>query len=117
MLSSETRQHVYERAGGRCEYCLVLELEGYLPHQIDHIIPRQHRGTDNLDNLALSCVICNRNKGPNLASLDPLTDKLTAFFNLRKQSWEDHFRVVDGVIEGLTPEGRATVEIFRFNER
>jgi len=32
---------------------------------IEYIIPRQHGGDDQLDNLALSCPWCNRAKGPN----------------------------------------------------
>jgi hypothetical protein len=116
MISTETRLQVYQKANGRCEYCLVLEKDGFLPHQIDHILPKQHSGSDDIENLALSCVICNRNKGPNMATLDPKTGKLTCFFNPRTQRWNDHFSISDGLISGLTPEGRATVVIFRFNQ-
>jgi HNH endonuclease len=116
MLTSEIRQQVFQRAKRRCEYCLVHEDDSLLAHQIDHIIPRQHRGKDELDNLALCCVICNQYKGPNLASLDPQTDELTFFYNPRKHHWEDHFRLLNGMIEGLTLERRATVTIFRFND-
>ncbi len=86
-----------------------------LAHQVDHIIPRRHRGKDELNNLALCCVLGNPYKGPNLAS-DPETEELTYLYNPRNHNWEEHFRMVEGVIEGLTPEGRATVAIFRFND-
>lgn len=43
-----------------------------LGFHVDHIIPRQHGGLTQLDNLALACLHCNRHKGPNLAGLDPL---------------------------------------------
>ena len=37
-------------------------------------------------------------------------------FHPRKDKWEDHFRLNDSVIEGITPEGRATVRLLHFNE-
>jgi hypothetical protein len=115
-LPQELVQLVYERALGRCEYCLLPELEALHPHQVDHVIPRQHGGSDEAANLALCCVICNRYKGPNLATLDPETGALTGFFNPREHLWEEHFRLEEGTIIGLTAEGRATVFIFRFND-
>ncbi len=36
-----------------------------------------------VDNLALACLRCNRHKGPNVGSFDPLTGQLTPFFNPR----------------------------------
>jgi HNH endonuclease len=117
-LSDEVRQVVRERAQGKCEYCLLSE--SYTPrfHPIDHIIPRQHRGKNDLDNLALCCSWCNRHKGPNLASLDPETDKLTALFNPRLQSWLEHFQLdnASGIIQPLTPEGRVTEFVLKMNE-
>lgn len=107
---------IYKRAQGRCEYCLLPESEALHKHQIDHIIPRQHGGSDDDDNLALSCTTCNCYKGPNLASLDPETGELTALFHPRKQQWQEHFSLDNGSIVGLTPEGRATIFIFRFND-
>ena len=29
-----------------CEYCLYPESESLVPHQLDHVIPRQHGGED-----------------------------------------------------------------------
>ena len=117
MISTEVRQNVYQRANGCCEYCLSLEKDGFLPHQIDHILPKQHGGADDFENLALCCVICNRNKGPNMATLDPKTGELTRFFNPRRQLWHEHFILENGSIRGLTPEGRATIAIFKFGNR
>jgi hypothetical protein len=37
-----SRRLVIERAGRRCEYCLVHEDSAGFPHQIDHIISRKH---------------------------------------------------------------------------
>jgi len=115
-LPHDLRVRVGMRARGRCEYCGLPEREALHPHQVDHIIPRQHGGTDAEDNLALCCVVCNRYKGPNLATLDQDTGELVGFYHPRRHTWETHFRLKDGKIEGLTPEGRATVFIFRFND-
>jgi HNH endonuclease len=111
-LSKELRQHLFERAGGCCEYCLLPQI-GPFPHEVDHIIARQHGGTDTEDNLA---IFCNRPKGPNLATFDPETKALSRLFDPRKQTWTEHFHIVEGKILGSTPEGRATVFLLRFND-
>ena len=115
-LPPDLRARVVARSRERCEYCGLPEREALHPHQIDHIIPRQHGGGDAENNLALCCVVCNRYKGPNLATLDPDTGELVGFYNPRRHAWETHFRLDDGEIVGLTPEGRATVFIFRLND-
>lgn len=40
---------------------------------VEHIVARQHQGTDEDSNLALACDRCNFLKGTNLASVDSLT--------------------------------------------
>ncbi len=69
-----------------------------------------------VDNLALACLRCNRHKGPNVGSFDPLTGQLTPFFNPRQQRWAEHFRLEQGEINPLTPEGRVTVRFLRLND-
>jgi hypothetical protein len=54
------------------------------PHQVDHIVSRKHGGLSTLENLALACVICNRYKGSDLASLDSQTGELSRLFNPRQ---------------------------------
>jgi hypothetical protein len=115
-LTPELRQLVHGRANGRCEYCLLPESFAVHRHEPDHIIPRQHDGPTTEDNLALACMRCNRHKGPNIGSLDPLTGQLVLFFNPRTQSWATHFRLEDGYIQPLTPEARVTVKIFHLND-
>lgn len=114
-VSKELRQLVFERALGCCGYCLSPQ-GGPFPHEVDHIIAKQHTGTDDEGNLALCCIYCNRPKGPNLATFDPQTKKLTRLFDPRKQVWSEHFTLEQGKIIGLTPEGRATVFLLRFND-
>ena len=62
---------VRERSGGRCEYCRLPEAESLVPFEIEHIIPRKHRGRTVAGNLAWSCIYCNGYKGPNLTGRDP----------------------------------------------
>ena len=109
------RRLVAERAGQRCEYCLLPEEFAYLPHEPDHVIPVQHGGPTQADNLAWACHWCNRLKGSNLASLDPQTDAVTPLFNPRRQTWQEHFCLVGAKIVALTPEARATVALLKLN--
>jgi 5-methylcytosine-specific restriction endonuclease McrA len=39
--------------------------DSQLPHHIEHIISRQHGGSDDFENLVLACQRGNLNKGPN----------------------------------------------------
>ena len=114
-ISIALRRLVLERAGYRCEYCLLPEEFSSFPHEPDHIIPLKHSGATTTDNLALACFWCNRLKGSDLAALDPQNDQITPLFNPRLHAWSDHFWLDDAVIVPLTPEGRATTALLKFN--
>ena len=114
-MNEALRRRVAERARGCCEYCLYPAEVSLIPHQIDHVIPRQHGGDNTEDNLAFCCAACNRVKGPNLASLDPDTQQITPLYNPRTQRWAEHFQLEDAVILGVSPQGRATVALLRLN--
>ena len=114
-LSNETRELVRRRANDICEYCGLPQSASVLPHQIDHIIGRQHRGTDDVENLCLCCIRCNLKKGPNVASIDPMTRLVSALYHPRRHAWSEHFVVVEAMIIGLTAEGRTTVELLDMN--
>lgn len=113
--SADQRRQVVERAGNRCEYCLLHQDDAIATHQIDHVIAEKHGGETTPENLALSCMVCNLRKASDLASLDPLNGKLTSLFNPRTQLWRDHFRVEGFRIHGSTPEGRTTEHFLQFN--
>ena len=115
-IPTALRQLVFERAMGRCEYCLLPQVATVFHHEPDHIVPRQHDGQTSADNLALACTRCNRYKGPNVGSFDPETGELTPFYNPRVQAWQDHFQLDGPLIQPVTPEGRVTVKILRFND-
>jgi len=82
---------------------------------VEHIVSRQHGGTDDPNGLALACDRCNAYKGPNLTSIDPSTQAVVALFSPRQDAWGDRFVVREGEIPGLTPAGRATVRLLNMN--
>ncbi|MBX0328682.1 HNH endonuclease [Oscillochloris sp. ZM17-4] len=110
------RRLVIARAAGRCEYCQFPQQAAFLSFEIEHIISEKHDGPTVAENLALACPYCNDHKGTDLGSLDPETDILTPFFHPRRQEWPAHFRIEGALIIPLTPEGRVTVKILRFND-
>jgi hypothetical protein len=67
-IPTALRRLVYERAGGRCEYCLIPDTVVLVAHQVDHIVAEKHGGLTEADNLALACVLCNKHKGSDLMS-------------------------------------------------
>lgn len=115
-LSQSLRLLVAQRADYRCEYCLSPTTFTTHPHEPDHIIPIQHGGDSGDQNLAFACFECNRNKGPNVGSFDPVTGLLTSFFNPRSHQWEEHFTWNGVLIMPLTAEARVTIKILRVND-
>jgi hypothetical protein len=115
-ISAALRAKVRERAEGCCEYCRIPDIGAFFPHEPDHVTAERHGGRATSRNLALSCFQCNRAKGPNIASVDPLAKRIVPLFNPRKDRWFDHFRREGGRIVPLTPTGRATVALLNFNE-
>jgi hypothetical protein len=113
----QTRRTVRERADDRCECCRLRQEHAPLwRHQIEHIVPRKHRGTDDLTNLAWACVRCNLGKASNLSGRDADTGEIVPLFDPRKQTWDDHFAYEGAEIIGLTATGRVTVEVLNMNE-
>ena len=116
-VTAEQRRTVIARAGGCCEYCRIAQVDRLVSYEIDHIFPLKHGGKDVDENLCLACMPCNRQKGPEVAAVDPQTDEATKLFNPRQQHWREHFEIKsDASLAGLTPEGRATVAVLRMNE-
>jgi hypothetical protein len=87
-----------------------------LPHTIDHIRARKHRGPSDIANLCWSCAQCNATKGPNVAAHDPTTDTLVPLFNPRIDVWDEHFVWRGARLVGRTPIGRATIDVLRIND-
>jgi HNH endonuclease len=115
-LSAALRQLVSQRAAGTCEYCLIHQTFSIYSHEIDHVIAAKHGGESTADNLVIACLPCNRHKGSDLTSIDPLTNVITPLFNPRTQIWLEHFQLEGGSILGLTATGRTTIFLLKMNE-
>lgn len=109
------RRRVRQRAADKCEYCLLAGEDAFFTHEPDHVISEKHGGTTSFENLAWACFDCNRFKGSDIASLDPVTGELVPLFHPRTQPWHEHFEVMDGTICPVTSIGRATERLLKLN--
>jgi hypothetical protein len=115
-MDQSLREVVRRRAENACEYCRIpQEATPLIAFHIEHIVSRQHGGSDDPAGLALACDRCNAYKGPNITSIDPETGTVTALFHPRAELWSDHFVIRSGHVVGLTPSGRATVRLLNMN--
>jgi hypothetical protein len=115
-ISADLRRQVWAISKGNCEYCLINSQYTLKIHEVDHIRAEKHGGATTFENLSLSCFDCNRQKGSDLSSVDPLTDEVVALFHPRREKWDEHFRLADdGTLEGKTAQGRVTVILLEFN--
>jgi hypothetical protein len=114
-MDAALQQAVRERAKHRCEYCRFPAEFAELPFHHDHVIARQHGGATEFENLAFACCHCNRYKGPNLSSVDPVSSQVVPLFHPRQDQWEIHFSWNGSVLIGRTPTGRATIRALRLN--
>ncbi len=114
-VSPALRQLVIERAAGHCEYCLIHQDVSPYAHETDHLVARKHGGQTVAENLALACLACNRRKGSDLTTIDPLTGDVVPLFNPRVQLWQDHFAFKGAYVIGLTTIGRGTVFLLGMN--
>ncbi|MBL8160651.1 MAG: HNH endonuclease [Anaerolineae bacterium] len=115
-IPDSLRRFVRERAGYKCEYCLLKEEFTIKRHEIDHIIAEKHGGETLASNLCLCCHDCNLHKGSDLSSIDPLTLKGEFLFNPRLDNWSEHFQLKGALIVPLTAAGRVTTQLLRFND-
>lgn len=109
---------VSQRAGHRCEYCHAPEVIFNVAFEVDHIIPISKNGTDEAQNWALSCRICNLRKLGHTEGFDPVTQQTVRLFNPRLDVWDEHFiaqREPLFRLEGRTQIGRATAERLEMN--
>jgi 5-methylcytosine-specific restriction endonuclease McrA len=101
MIDVATRRLLCERAGGRCAYCGILQAHMSFPaFHIDHIIPKQHGGSEEPSNLALACYHGNLHKGSNLTGLDPETGEIVPLFHPHRDVWIIHFALREARMVG-----------------
>lgn len=114
-FSPVIRQLVAVRANFRCEYCRKPDVAANFPFHVEHIIGRQHNGTDYPDNLAYACSYCNWHKGPNISTMLNGEPPIIPLFNPRKEHWYEHFWAESGVIYAKTDIGEGTLRLLQFN--
>jgi hypothetical protein len=116
-VTSEQRAAVIERASGCCEYCWSQARFATQAFSVEHIVPRSKGGMTTLDNLALSCQGCNNHKYTHTTARDPVSGHIVPLYHPRQHQWREHFAWNDdySLLIGLTPIGRAAVEVLRLN--
>ncbi|MBC7773867.1 MAG: HNH endonuclease [Phycisphaerae bacterium] len=110
---------VTQRAYQHCEYCrspLDFSPESF---DIEHIIPLAKGGSNELENLALSCGGCNSRKRDKTVGYDAQTDTIVPLFNPRTDEWNVHFALNEdfSLIESKTAIGRATIATLELNRK
>ncbi|ELS30976.1 MULTISPECIES: HNH endonuclease [Pseudanabaena] len=115
-ISNQLRQLVTVRADGKCEYCLIHQDFSIYRHEVDHATSVKYGGLSTEENLVLACLPCNRYKGSDLTSIDPITKQITVLFNPRLHEWNEHFQIDQGYILGKTTIGRTTIFLLKLNE-
>jgi 5-methylcytosine-specific restriction enzyme A len=66
-IKARDRNHIFEPDGGKCRHCTGQLLYSEFWH-IDHLVPLSKGGSNDIDNLALSCVRCNLEKSDKVAA-------------------------------------------------
>ncbi|KYC41941.1 HNH endonuclease [Scytonema hofmannii PCC 7110] len=116
-IAKEVRERVRAQANNQCGYCRSLQKSVLGILEIEHIIPKALGGSDDEENLWLSCRLCNGFKGTQIYAQDPVTNCKVRLFNPRYQKWSEHFSWTNNGthIMGLTPGGRATILALQLN--
>lgn len=114
-MEDTLQQLVWDRAGGRCEYCRFPSELAEAPFQIDRATSQKHGGITAPENLALTCFYCNSYKGSDIAAIDPDTGRIVRLFHPRKDRWDKHFSWAGPTLTGRTAIGRATIHLLWIN--
>jgi hypothetical protein len=116
-ITTRQKQRVAERAGHCCEYCWSQARFTMDPFSVEHIIPISRGGDNSLNNLALACQGCNNHKYNKVQAEDPISGQVAPLHHPRRNHWENHFVWSSDftLIIGLTPIGRATVDLLQLN--
>lgn len=64
LFGYEVREYLLEKFGRKCVYCGVESV----PLEIEHIVPKSRGGTNQVNNLTISCQVCNQEKGSQTAA-------------------------------------------------
>jgi hypothetical protein len=116
-ISVELQRQIRSHFANCCAYCRTAESLTVTTFEFEHIVPLARGGETIFENLCLACSSCNRHKAVRQTATDPTTQTEVPLFHPQQQSWADHFEWNEEAIEiiGLTPTGRATVDVLKMN--
>jgi len=75
MISGKLRYAVLKRAGFHCELCGVSADQRAL--EVEHILPREHGGSDGLENLQALCSKCSAGRPGGMRLIFEKSEKTT----------------------------------------
>ena len=110
MISAQLRRTVRTLYAFACGYCGVSETEVGAYLTVDHFMPQEAGGSDDIENLVYACHACNLHKSTAWSAtappvLHPLRTEMTL-----------HFRLIsDGSLQSLSPEGAQHIETLHLN--
>jgi HNH endonuclease len=116
-LTPQQRLFIQQRDRSCCQYCITQARYSSDPLSIEHTIPRSKGGTNDFENLAVSCQGCNNPKYNHIDGFDPITETFAPLYHPQKDNWFEHFTWSEDFsqILGLTPTGRATINRLDLN--
>lgn len=90
-----SRENVYTRDGGHCQYCNVRVSGSEATY--DHVLPKSRGGTSCWTNIVICCVPCNQKKGGHtpeevgmrLLKAPVKPEKRTGIYRIRRQISKD----------------------------
>lgn len=113
----ELQRQIRSHFANCCTYCRTAESLAVTTFEFEHIVPLSKGGETIFKNLCLACPSCNRYKAIRQTATDPMTQTEVSLFHPQYQAWVDHFAWNEEAIEivGLTPTGRATIDVLKMN--
>ena len=110
MITAHLRRTVRTLYAFGCGYCGVTETEVGSSLTIDHYQPEDAGGSDEIDNLVHACHACNLHKS---AAWNPQSPPV---LHSLQTDLSLHIRASpDGLLEGLTMEGKRHIETLHLN--
>ena len=107
--SQDVRKLLYDNANGRCAICgkplLLSEIT------LDHIIPLNQNGKDEVENLQICCYQCNQMKG-SILPVD-LFQKVTVIFMYqmkKKHKYNVFWKITKGIIRKMVAKEAAVAK-------
>ena len=104
-----SRENVYARDGGRCQYCGVGVRRDEITY--DHVVPRAIGGKTTWENIVTSCVACNQAKGGRTPGQAGMKLRSTP---VKPRKLPDTFRITFTFREGMPDSWRAFLRDFSY---